>query len=134
MLKDIPNHKVENLVIAIAPREEDSADALWDVYLINLEERPIRNVLVNSRGYGELEKEPRKTTVLRHFFEEIGPMTYVLIEPIQKKLFSFTNEYWVSFSLDNYLYDKKYVFVKGSIDEMNFTALPFINRSGVMIR
>jgi hypothetical protein len=32
------------------------------------------------------------------------------------------------------MYDKKYVFVKGSISEENFTDIPFIDRKGVMIR
>jgi len=32
------------------------------------------------------------------------------------------------------MYDKKYVFVKGSIDEMHFTTIPFLDRKGVMIK
>ena len=58
----------------------------------------------------------------------------VKIEPIQVKLFGLTNEYWVSFTHDEYMYDKKYIFVNGSIVEENFTRIPFINRQGVMIR
>ena len=75
-----------------------------------------------------------KTTVLRHFFEEIGPQSYVQIEPIQVKLFQLTNEYWVSFVFDEYMYDKKYVFVKGSINESHFTTIPILDKKGVMIR
>ncbi len=137
MKKDIPIHKVEDLAIAIAPREpyilEDEED-LWDVYLINLRDQPLSSVLVNSRGYGELDGEKQRTTILRHFFEEIGPLEYVQIEPIQTKLFTITNEYWVSFVRDGYMYDKKYIFVQESITENNFTNIPFLNRKGVMIR
>jgi hypothetical protein len=132
MKKDIPQHKVQDLAIAIVPGEED--ENLWDTYIINLKEEPIKSVLINSRGYGELEGEDIKTTVLRHFFEEIGPLQIEKIEPIQKKLFNIANEYWVSFQYDGYMYDKKYVFVKGSISEINFTLIPFINKKGVMIR
>jgi len=32
------------------------------------------------------------------------------------------------------MYDKKYVFVKGSIDKMNFTTIPYIEKMGVMIK
>lgn len=137
MKKDIPVYKVEDLAIAIAPREpylsEDEED-LWDVYLINLRDDAITSVLVNSRGYGELDGEKQRTTVLRHFFEEIGPLDFVQIEPIQTRLFKITNEYWVSFVHDDYRYDKKYIFVQESISETNFTTIPFLNRKGVMIR
>jgi hypothetical protein len=61
-------------------------------------------------------------------------MRCILIEPIQTKLFDLTNEYWISFVQNDYMYDKKYVFVRGSISEENFTTIPFINRKGVMIK
>lgn len=133
-MKDIPNNKVENLAIAISPKENAATNDLWDVFVLNLEEEPIKNVLINSKGYGTVNDEEKTTTVLRHFFEEIGPLQFALIEPIQPELFHLTNEYWVSFSFNGYMYDKKYVFVKGSISEMNFTTIPFVNRKGVMIR
>ena len=137
MKKDIPKHKVEDLAIAVVPREdriEDPAEDLWDTYILNLKEEKIKSVLIASQGYGELEGKEMKTTTLRHFFEEIGPLEILKIEPIQRKLFDLTNEYWVSFNFDGYMYDKKYVFVKGSISDINFTLIPFINRKGVMIR
>lgn len=130
MKKDIPQHKVQDLAIAIVPTEKE----LWDSYVINLKEEPIKSVFINSKGYGEVNGEEIKTTVLRHFFEEIGPLEIVKIEPVQPAVFELTNEYWVSFRYDGYLYDKKYVFVKGSISSMNFTTIPFINKQGVMIR
>lgn len=136
MIKDIPNYKVEDIAIAVAPRPTDEPDNehFWDSYLINLKEETITNVLINTRGYGEVNGEKMKTTVLRHFFEEIGPLQAVKIEPMQVKLFELTNEYWISFSHEDYMYDKKYVFVKGSINEENFTRIPFVDRKGVMIR
>ncbi|TXB69493.1 hypothetical protein [Phaeodactylibacter luteus] len=136
MIKDIQDRKVEDVAIAMAPRPggQEGQEELWDCYLINLKEEPIQNVLVNSKGYGEVGGEKMATTVLRHFFEQIGPLEVVKIEPIQVKLFSLTNEYWISFTHDDYMYDKKYVFVKGSIEKSNFTTIPFINQQGVMIR
>ncbi|MCG8327921.1 MAG: hypothetical protein MI974_09570 [Chitinophagales bacterium] len=135
MKSDIKNLKVQDIAIAIVPRKDVNQDeALWDSYILNLKEEPITNVLINSRGYGEMDGEKVKTTILRHFFEEIGPLQVVKIEPIQTKLFNLTNEYWVSFVHQDYMYDKKYVFVTGSITEDNFTTIPFINMKGVMIR
>ena len=131
-MSDIPNLKVEDVAVAIVPREGD--EELWDTYIINLKEEAITNVLVNSRGYGEVKGDKVKTTILRHFFEEIKSSTITQIEPIQTKLFALTNEYWVSFSFNGHLYDKKYVFVRGSIDVANFTTIPFLQKKGVMIR
>jgi len=130
MKKDIPQKKVQDLAIAVIPQDGD----LWDVYVINLKDEPITNVLINSKGYGSVNNEVVETTILRHFFPSIGPLQLYKIEPITKEVLVLTNEYWVSFSHDGYMYDKKYVFVKGSIDPMNFTLIPFLNKQGVMIR
>ncbi|MCU0346818.1 MAG: hypothetical protein MUC59_07730 [Saprospiraceae bacterium] len=136
MRKDIPEYKVEDLAIAILPRIEDGIqdNEMWDVYLLNLKDDTIENVLINSKGYGELDGEQMKTTTLRHFFNDVGPKQALLIEPIQTKLFDIANEYWVSFTFDGYMYDKRYVFVRGSIAEDNFTTIPVLQRRGVMIK
>ena len=137
MKKDIPQYKVEDLAIAIVPRFDDSdvlEEELWDVFVINMKQDSIQNVLINSRGYGELNGEQMRTTILRHYFDEIEAASVCLIEPIQSKLFDIANEYWVSFSYSGYMYDKRYVFVRGSITEDNFTSIPLLDRKGVMIR
>ena len=142
MKKDIPDLKVEDLAIAIAPLAENSAGIInpndvgdmWEVYIINLKDEPIKNVLVNSRGYGEMNGEIVKTSTFRHFFEVLTPLDIQLIEPISTRLFDLANEYWVSFSYNGELYDKKYVFVAGALTADNFTPIPFLNRKGVMIR
>jgi hypothetical protein len=135
MKKDIPDLKVEDMAIAIAPRDPFVEEELWDSFILNFKEEPIRNVLVVSKGYGEDEKgERRKTTTLRHYFEQIGPLELQQIEPVAKDLFWLAHEYWVSFSYKGQIYDKKYVFVVGSLDTVNFTRIPLLDRKGVMIR
>jgi len=131
MKKDIPQLKVEDLAIAVVPSDDED---MWDTYILNLKDESITGVLIQSRGYGELDGQKIETSTLRHFFEELGPLAVAKIEPIQKKLFEITNEYWVSFRYDGYMYDKKYVFVTGSINEINFTPIPFLDKKGVMIR
>lgn len=136
MKKDIPILKVEDLAVAVVPRmahEEDHED-FWDTYLINLKAEPIHAVLVNSTGYGVLDGEQRRTTTLRYFWDKIEPKSAVKIEPVQKSVLRLANEYWISFSFHDYLYDKKYVFVPGSLEETNFTEIPLLARKGVMIR
>jgi hypothetical protein len=135
MKKDIPELKVEDLAIVIVPRADDAHhEELWETHLLNLKEVPLQNVMVSSRGYGEIDGEAKKTSTLRHFFERVEPMGMVLIEPILKEAFALTNEYWVSFSFEGEMYDKRYIFVTGSMEPSNYTLIPFLNRRGVMIR
>lgn len=135
MKKDILQKEVNQLAIVISPRPEDTENSeLWDTFLVNLHEEPISSVLVSSKGYGEVDGEKMSTTTLRHFFEEIGPQQMVSIEPIQPSLFELTNEFWVSFVHQDYMYDKKYIFARGTIHESKFTDIPFSDRKGVMMK
>ncbi len=136
MKKDIEIRKVEDLIIAIVPRQpdEDGYGDFWDSYIINLKDETIGSVLINSTGYGEVDGEKRRTAVFRHFWEKLGPLQLEKIEPIHTSLFNLAHEFWVSFTFVNYLYDKRYVFVPGSLEESNFTEIPFLGRPGVMIR
>ncbi|WMX12807.1 MULTISPECIES: hypothetical protein [unclassified Aureispira] len=132
MKKDIPIKKVTDIAIAIVPSEED--ENFWDVYFLNLKEKDIKNVFISSRGYGEIDGEKVETTQLRYFYELIGAEMAVKIEPIDSKLFRLANEYWISFNFDGFMYDKKYIFVPGSLIEENFTNIPIVNKKGVMIK
>lgn len=134
MLKDIPRQKVEDLAIAIVPPAESSEDDLWDVMIINLHEARIQSVMVTAKGYGEITGEKKETATFRYFIKEVNALAIEKIEPIQPAVFELTNEYWVSFSLNGHLFDKKYIFVKGSISPENFTPIPFLNRKGILIR
>ena len=138
MLKDIPELKVEDIALAIVPDvqagEEVNEFTIWDVFLINLKKQRIHGVLVSSHGYGELKGEAVKTSVLRHFFDEVEPMSAALVEPIDREVFGLNNEYWVSFYVDKTIYDKKYLFLPESILVDNFSHIPVLNKTGVMIK
>ena len=134
MLKDIPKLVVENIVIAIVPEENEIAEEIWNVYLINLYDRKIEGVLVSSKGYGVRNGEEVKTSTLRHFIGKVESLDYAKIELIIKDVFGLSNEYWISFYLGKEIYDKKYIFLPESITEENFTMIPFLNKKGVMIR
>ena len=134
MKKDIPILKVQDIAVVIAPENEDIESEIWDVYILNFKDEAIENVLINSRGYGEIGGEQVKTTVLRYFYEKISAQSFVKLELIKREVFQLANEYWVSFNLNNHMYDKRYIFVNGSIEPSNFTHVPLLNRKGVMIR
>ena len=131
MKKDIEWLNVEDIGIAAVPSEDPN---FWDIYILNLHEEPVKNVLVIATGYGEINGEERKSSVMRYFFEVIQSLDIQKIESLPISLFDLSNEYWVSFSMNNYLYDKRYLFVAGSLHPLNFITIPFIEQKGVLVR
>lgn len=133
MKKDIAHPAVEDVAVAVILEDVDGEN-VWNVYLLNLKDVPIKNVLIVSKGYGEIEGEHRQTSTLRFFFDEIPAKEYAKIEPIMDFTFGLSNEYWVSFYIDNVIYDKRYIFLPETINEKNFTKIPLVDVEGVMIR
>lgn len=134
MIKDIPKLKVDNIALAAVPEEGDIPGInTWYIYLINLKDSSIYNVLVSSRGYGQINMEDVKTSELRHFLEELPARSYVKIEPIMEELFALSNQYWVSFYIGQEIFDKKYVFLAESIQQKYLTDIPLMGTKGVLL-
>jgi hypothetical protein len=133
MIKDLPENNVKDIAIAVALERESVESKIWYVYLINLKNEPIENVLITSKGYGEKNGEQVKTSVLRHMIPVVESKGYKLIEPIDEQTFGLNNEYWLSYYIGGNIYDKKFIFLPESIVEMNFIKLPVLNKPGVMI-
>ncbi len=135
MKKDIKHLAAEGIALAAVPElNPESNEQEWNIYVINLKEVPIENVLVSSKGYGELDGKKVETSELRHFLEDIEVGGYAKVEPIMPDLFSINNQYWVSFYIDREIFDKKYVFLAESIQESNLTSVPHINKKGVLLK
>jgi uncharacterized membrane protein YhfC len=131
--KDIVPPKVEGVAMAVVRESDEEGAPAWYVYLINRRDETLENVLISSRGYGEIEGEERKTSEMRHHLEVLGPKSWARIERIVEEVFALSNQYWLSFYIGRELHDKKYIFLAGSIDEANFTNLPLMGVRGVMI-
>jgi hypothetical protein len=133
MKKDLPENIVEDIAVAVALEKENIEFKTWYVYLINLKNVPIENVLITSKGYGEKDGEQVKTSTLRHMFPVVEGGTYKLIEPIDEQTFGLSNEYWLSYYIGGEIFDKKFIFLPESIVESNFIKLPILNKPGVMV-
>lgn len=134
MIKDLPSNVVKDIAVAVALEGENAESKVWYVYLINLKNIPLENVLVTSKGYGEKDGEQVKTSTLRHSFPLVDANSYKLIEPIDEQTFGLNNEYWLSYYIGKDIYDKKFIFLPESIVDDNFIKLPVVNKPGVMIR
>ena len=133
MKKDLPVNIVEDISIAVVLENSTPNNISWTVYLVNEKNVALTNVLVSSKGYGEKDGREVKTTTLRHFLGDVAPKTSVQIEIIDMQVFGLTNEYWLSFYIDNTIYDKKYIFLPESIVDDNLSKVPLVNKPGVII-
>ena len=134
MLKDIDFKKTEDVAMAVVRKENEAAEPVWKVFLLNLKDKPIDSVIVNSRGYGKKEEREVKTSELRQFFERIEPQQFIEVEIITDELLGIHNQFWVSYVFENHLYDRKYVFLAESIQPEFFTDIPLLNTQGVLIK
>lgn len=129
MKKDINFHPVTGVKIAIA--KEKNTDE-WAVYIINRNLIELKTLMVTSKGYGMVSGEKKKTSVLRHMIEELGPQCTAKIEPIDPELFHLNNEFWVSYFILDQIFDKKFIFVKGSMNKENISFIPELDLYGVL--
>lgn len=135
MKKDINPSAIKDVAVAVVKEKNEINENVWNVYLINLQNKDIEQVLVSSKGYLKLENgEETKTTLLRHSLGNIKPKSFVKIEPIMENLFGIHNEYWVSYFQNNELLDKKYIFLAETIKEENFINIPLIEKKGILIK
>lgn len=132
MKKDIEIPPVQNVTLAIVREKNNLGQPEWKVYLINNNDFAIENTLVASKGYGEKDGEPQRTSTLRHFLQTVPAKGSVLIEPIDAAVFHLNNEYWVSYYVGREIYDKRFVFVPESIKEENFTFIKELEMIGVL--
>ncbi len=129
MKKDIEFHPVTGVKLAIA-REKD-ADG-WSAYLINNNLIELTTMLISSRAYGKMEGQEKKSSVLRHMIERLEPTSFARIEGIDPDLFALTNEFWISYYIVDQIFDKKFIFVAGSIQENHMSYIPELDLHGIV--
>ena len=132
MKKDINFLPVEGVQIVIARKENELGEYDWRVFLINRNDVVIRTVFVTSKGYGLKNDEEQKTSTLRHFFVDVQPGAHEVVETIMPDVFHLTNEYWVSYFIDDQIFDKKFIFVPDSIVDENLVPIPILGLEGIL--
>jgi len=123
----------EGVSIAIIPDGVEN-DREWNVYVINTKNEEIKNVMITSNGYGEINEKKMQTSTLRWYFEKMAASSFAMVEPIMEEVFGLSNEYWVSYFANNVLYDKKFIFLPESIQERNLITIPVIQKKGILIK
>jgi len=124
--------KVEGIELAVV-LENDTPE--YAVYLHNAKEDIIEGIIITSVGYGEnpATGEKIKTATLRHSLEVMLPNEVAKIELIVPEVFGLYNEYWVSFWINEELFDKKVLFLPDAIHADRLTMLDSVGKLGVLL-
>lgn len=131
MKKDIKIPVVENVqIVATKEWDKDFLAKSWNVYVINNREDIIESVLVLSRG----KSKDKKTSTLRHGLGDLLPHTGAKVEFIAEEVFSFTNEYIVTFFAEGKLFDRTFIFEPHSISEENEEFIDLMGQDCVLAK
>jgi len=133
MRKDIFIPKVEDVSMAVVKETLGPAPE-WGVYLINHKSTALKNILISSKGYGQINHEQVRTSTLRHYIEELDREAFHKVEKIIPDVFALNNEYMLTFYIDGVIHDRKYIFVPDSIVEQNLIEIPLVGKPGILIR
>lgn len=135
MREELLGPKVENVAVAVVQEKNEENQNEYNVYLLNLRDDIMEGIIITSKGYGINVTTGEKivTSTLRHCIEIMLPNEAAKIEPIVEEVFGLSNEYWVSFWVNDVMYDKKFVFVAESINEKNIKSIPILGAKGIII-
>jgi hypothetical protein len=136
MREELLGPKVENVGIAIVEETNEFGENVFYAYLLNLRDDIMEGIIVTSTGYGEnaTTGEKMKTSTLRHSLEILLPNEAAKIEPIMEEVFGLANEFWVSFWVNDTMYDKKFIFLPETISTDKMKVLPILGQKGIMIK
>lgn len=125
--------KASGIAIAAIIKNEGTPEETWSIHIINLNDFPLENVLINSFGFGVVEGEEIKTSQLRHYIELIPGNSSQQIELITEEVFHLNNQYMVTYYIDKNIFDKKFIFESNSINKSKIHPIDDLNAKGVLL-
>ncbi|MAM19499.1 MAG: hypothetical protein ABGW91_12640 [Christiangramia sp.] len=131
MKKDISIPEVADVyVAAVQEYNEDFRTDDWNVYLINDSHQELEMVLIVSKGFDK----KTETSVMRHKMQLLPAKSFAKIEFLQEDVLKLNNEFRVSYFQNSQMFDKKFLFKKGSIRKNAEKKLPVIPNKGILAK
>ncbi|MDZ7849210.1 MAG: hypothetical protein U5L96_22205 [Owenweeksia sp.] len=130
MKSDIDFPAVTDVKMAIARSHNDKGESDWHVYVINNKPVKIHNLMIVSKAFEKEGGGGRSTSTLRHYIENLEAGDQSKVERMDPAVFSFYNEFWVSFYIGRSVFDKK--FLIAPFAEWEVSEIPELNLSGVV--
>ena len=135
MKKDLIIPIVENVFLAAVEEwSDDFMEKVWFTYLVNDSDFLLEGVMIVSKAFGTINGEMKKTSLLRHAFLEVEPVSVKKIEMIYKDVLVLNNEFMLTYFIDGTLYDKKFIFKANSITPDYVEEVPILFVDGVVVR
>ena len=135
MKKDIEFPKSKGVSVALVKDSlAESNDSQWGAYIINFLDTPIEKVFINISAVGIIAGKEKKTSNVRYFIEKLEAGATQFIEPIFTDSLKLTNQYWVSYYVENTLFDRKFIFLPGRTNSKNISIIKPLNKQGVIIK
>ena len=135
MKKDILIPQVKDVYVAAVLISDDTGDQQWWIHLINDSTSPLENVMIQSRGYSDLDTNSgQKTATLRKVSQVLPAKSAAKLEPIMPEVFHLFNEYWVTFFEEGTLKDRKFIFGPYTIEAAIKEDLPVLKDKGILVR
>lgn len=133
MKKDIQIPEVTDVFMAIVKEYNEvfRCDD-WNAYLINNKEVDLEMVLVVSKGYDE--EQLTETSLLRHKIEKLPAKSFAKVEFLHEGVLKLSNFFNVTFFEGNAMFDKKYLFEKGSLKEASLRMIPLLSKKGILVK
>jgi len=133
MKKDILIPEVTDIFMAIVKEynSEFQCDD-WNAYIINNKNIDIEMILIVSKGYNE--DKQIETAILRHRIEKLPAKSYAKVELLLNDVIKLSNVFNVTFFEENVMYDKIFLFKKGSIKEGALRTISLLNKRGILIK
>lgn len=131
-LKDlIPPVEGLSLIVTL---EETTAEDQFTIFLFNEKNDILEGIIITCVGYLENPDsgQPIKTSVLRHSLEIMLPNEAARIELIMPEVFRLYNEYWVSFWVNDDLFDKKFIIPPFAIDKEKMNFIEAVGSKGLV--
>ena len=131
MKKDINIPEVHDVhIAAVKENESGQQESGWMVYIINDLDEDLNLVIIVSQGFSNT----KKTSTLRKRIDSLPKRSFAKVEILPEELFAFTNEFKVSFFINDTLYDKTFIFKPTSVSIENLSKLPLIKNEGILAR
>lgn len=135
MKKDIEIPEVENVFLAAVQEwSDDFMEQVWYAYLINDSDFQLDGVMVVSKAFGTINGEMKKTSLLRHAFLEVEPVSVQKIEMLEKSVLVLNNEFMVTYFIGDKLYDRKYIFKANSVTPDYVEQVPILFVDGIIVK
>jgi len=135
MRKDIEIPEVKDVYVAALEVTDEHGDTTWWIHLINDNTSPLENIMIQSRGYSNLDtKSGVKTATLRKVIKVLPAKSAAKLEPIMPEVLHLFNEYWVTFFEENTLKDRKFIFGPHTIEAAIKEDLPVLKDKGILVR